>query len=102
VRILTLRPRAEYEALAAARARQLTDDFKTRYKQRAGIEGTVSQGIRTFELRRTRYLGQAKTHLQHLVTASAMNLTRVAVWFMQHKPKAKTRITPFAALAPVT
>ena len=28
---------------------------------RAGIEGTVSQGIRTFELRKTRYVGLAKT-----------------------------------------
>jgi transposase len=102
VRILTLRPQAEYEALEAARARQATDEFKTRYKQRAGIEGTISQGTRTFGLRRARYIGQAKTHLQHLATAAAMNLTRVALWFMEHKPKAQTRISRFAALAPVT
>ena len=102
VRILTLRPRAEYEALAAARTRQRTDEFKTRYKQRAGIEGTISQGTRTFGLRRTPYIGQAKTHLHNLATATAINLTRVALWFIKHKPKASTRITPFATLAPVT
>ena len=102
VRILGLRPQAEYETLEAARARQVTHEFKTRYKQRAGIEGTISQGTRAFELRCTRYTGLAKSHLQHLATASAMNLTRVVVWLMEHKPKAQTRISRFAALAPVT
>ena len=102
VRILGLRPQAEYEILEAARARQVTHEFKTRYKLRAGIEGTISQGTRAFELRCTRYIGLAKSHLQHLATASAMNLTRVVVWLMEHKPKAQTRISRFAALAPVT
>ena len=60
------------------------------------------QGTRSFGLRRSRYIGLAKTHLQHLATAAAMNLTRVAVWFMEKKPKAQTRRSPFAALAPAT
>jgi transposase len=102
VRVISLRPQAEYEALQAARARQDTDEFKAKYKKRAGIEGTISQGTRSFDLRRSRYIGLAKTHLQHLATATAMNLTRVAVWLMDGKPKAQTRRSPFAALAPVT
>lgn len=102
VRVISLRPRAEYEALEAARARQQTDEFKAKYKKRAGVEGTISQGTRSFGLRRSRYIGLAKTHLQHLATAAAMNLTRVVVWFMEKKPKAQTRRSPFAALAPVT
>jgi transposase len=102
VRVISLRPQAEYEALQAARARQETDEFKAKYKKRAGVEGTISQGTRSFDLRRSRYIGLAKTRLQHLVTATAMNLTRVAVWFMDGKPKAQTRRSPFALLAPVT
>jgi hypothetical protein len=46
--------------------------------------------------------GLTKTHLQHLATAAAMNLTRVMVWFMEKKPKAQTRRSPSAALAPAT
>lgn len=102
VRVISLRPQAEYEALQAARARQETEAFKAKYKKRAGIEGTISQGTRSFDLRRSRYIGLAKTHLQHLATAAAMNLTRVAVWLMDGKPKAQTRRSPFAVLAPAT
>jgi transposase len=102
VRVISLRPQAEYEALQAARARQATDEFKAKYKKRAGVEGTISQGTRSFDLRRSRYMGLAKTHLQHLATATAMNLTRVVVWFLEKKPKAQTRRSPFAALAPAT
>lgn len=102
VRVVSLKPQAEYEILQAARARQETEEFKTKYKRRAGIEGTISQGTRAFDLRRSRYVGLAKTHLQHLATAAAMNLTRVAVWLMYGKPKAQTRCSPFMALMPVT
>jgi len=65
---------------------------------RAGIEGTLSQGVRTFELRRSRYIGLAKTHVQHVATAAAINLARLADWFAGI-PKAQTRQTKFAALA---
>lgn len=101
-RVISLRPQVEYEALQAARNRQQTQEFKTKYKKRAGIEGTISQGTRAFDLRRSRYLGLAKTHLQHLATAAAMNLTRVVTWFMAKKPKGLPYRSPFAALAPVT
>jgi transposase len=97
-RTLFLRPQAEHEALQAARHRQETDEFKERCKMRAGIEGTLSQGVRTFELRRSRYIGLAKTHVQHIATAAAINLARLADWFAGI-PKAQTRQTTFAALA---
>lgn len=102
VRVATLRPQAEYETLQAARARQASEGFKTKYRKRAGIEGTVSQGTRSFDLRRARYLGLAKTHLQHLVTAAAMNLTRAVIWLTAKKPTAWRRRSPFAALAPAS
>ena len=102
IRVISLKPQAEYEALQTARVRQTTNEFKTKYKKRAGVEGTISQGTRSFGLRRSRYIGLAKTHLQHLATAAAMNLTRVVVWCMEKRPKAQTRRSPFAALAPTT
>ena len=102
VRVVSLRPQIEYETLKAARERQKTDEFKSTYKKRSGIEGTISQGTRAFDLRRSRYIGLAKTRLQHLATAAAMNLTRVTTWFMDGKPKSSIRRSPFAALAPVT
>lgn len=65
-------------ALQAARQRQGTEDFKDQYAIRAGIKDTLSQGIRTFELQWTRNLDLAKTHLQHLAIATAMNHVRVS------------------------
>lgn len=97
-RLLRLRPQAEFEVLQRARQRQKTDEFKQQYKKRAGIEGTISQATRSFDLRRSRYIGLAKTHLQHVATAAAINLTRVAAWLMDC-PSAKTRCSRFAALA---
>ena len=98
-RHLTLRSRAENDALLAARHRQETDVFKAQYATRAGIEGTLSQGVRAFGLRQARYRGLAKTHLQHVATATAMNIVRLADWLNQ-VPRASTRRSRFAALAP--
>ncbi len=100
VRSVTFKPQAEYETLQAARARQETEIFKQQYKKRAGVEGTLSQGTRAFGLRRCRYLGLAKTRLQHLATAAAMNLTRLVQWLEDEAQPAKTYCSPFAALAP--
>lgn len=94
---LTLRPQAQYEALPAARARQQTDDFTARYAARAGIEGTLSQAVRVFDLRHARYVGHAKTHLQHVLTAVALNVVRLVDW-LDGRPRARTRTPPFAAV----
>ena len=59
---------------------------------------TVSQGIRAFGLRRCRYLGLAKTRLQHLATGAALNVARIAAW-TAGRPHAPTRVSRFAALA---
>lgn len=79
-RRLTVRPRAEHAALLAARAEQETATFKARYACRAGIEGTLAQGTRTFGLRRARYRGFPKTQLQHVLTAISMNMVRLVAW----------------------
>ena len=94
-------PRAEYEALNAARARMSDPAWKKRYRIRTGVEGTLSQGVRAFGMRRSRYIGLAKTALQQVCTAAAMNVSRIVHW-LDGLPRAKTRVTRFAALAPAT
>jgi transposase len=96
-RQLTVRPQAHHEALQVARQRQETAAFTAQYSQRAGVEGTPSQGVRRCGLRRTRYIGLARTHLQHLMTAVALNMVRLGEWWLG-TPLAKTRCSPFAAL----
>ena len=95
---LTLMIQEDYEALANARQRQKTAEFKKEYSLRSGIEGTISQGIRGFNLRQSRYIGLAKTHLQHILTAAAINLERIYAW-LEEIPLAKTRISHFEKMA---
>jgi len=97
-RVLTVRPHQQYLALQAARHRQATQAFKTTYATRAGIEGTLSQGIRAFGLRQARYRGQGKVHLQQVFTATALNLCRMYAWLTE-QPRAKTRQAAFVRLA---
>jgi len=97
-RALALLPRPEHEALAAARAREGTADGKRLYAQRNCIEGTLSQAVRGFGLRRARYRGLPKTGLQHVAIAAALNLDRIAAWFAG-RPLAPTRTSRFVALA---
>jgi transposase len=100
-RRLRLPPQNQYEALAAAQTWYASEEGKQLYKRRAGIEGTLSQGVRAFGLRRTRYWGVAKTHLQHVAIAAAINIDRLVAW-LDERPRAQTRTSRFAALAPVS
>jgi len=85
---------------------QLPTGYTTRrgilslYRGRAGVEGTISQGTRTSDLRRSRYIGLAKTRLLHLLIATALNFMRLAAW-LADTPHAQTRRSAFAKLAPV-
>jgi transposase len=59
-RTVTLRPREQYEALETARAREGSQEFRRAHAKRAGVAGTISHGVRTCGLRRSRYIGEAK------------------------------------------
>jgi len=96
-RTITILPETQHKALQAAREREHTDAFKEQYAQRAGVEGTISQGVRAFDLRRTRYTGLAKTHLQHVLTAAAIDLVRAARWLAGEVP-AQSRRSAFVRL----
>jgi transposase len=76
-RVLHVRPQAAHEALQARRHDQHTPAFRQRYQARAGIEGTLSQAVRGMGVRRARYDGLQKTHVQHVFTAVAINLVRI-------------------------
>jgi len=99
-RLLLLPSQQEYEALQAARAREQTEEFKLAYAGRAGIEGTHSQALRRCGLRRCRYIGLAKTALQHVLTACALNLVRAVEWLTVAHPQ-KRGPSRFATLRPL-
>ncbi|AGY59726.1 transposase [Gloeobacter kilaueensis] len=99
-RCVSFRPQEQHEALQRARAYQATQEFKERYQCRAGIEGSISEAVRVFGMRRSRYIGVAKTHLQHMAIAAAINLHRWFAW-VEERPMAATRVSRFQALAPL-
>jgi transposase len=96
-RLLSVRPQEQYEALQAARRRQQTTAFTQKYNLRQGVEATISQGVRAFGMRRSRYIGEAKTHLQHLGIAAAINITRLFDWLDGNGP-APRRVSAFQRL----
>ena len=96
--MLHVHPHAAQAALLARRQEQETSAFRQRYATRAGIEGTLSQGVRGMGLRRARYDGLHKTHVQHILTAVAINLVRIDAVLTQ-TPRGKTRRSHFARLA---
>ncbi|GAC1350995.1 MAG: hypothetical protein NVSMB27_38870 [Ktedonobacteraceae bacterium] len=96
-RTITVRPQAQHEALQSARRRQQTPVFASQYALREGIEATISQGVRAFGMRRSRYIGLAKTHLQHLGIAAAINTVRVVAW-LDGDELAPTRVSAFQRL----
>jgi len=62
-----------------------------------GTEATLSQNVHAHGLRRSRYHGLAKTHIQHVLTALACNITRVADW-TSTTPRARRRASRLHAL----
>jgi transposase len=86
--------------MQTARQRQETPEFKEKYALRSGVESSLSQGIRRFALRQSRYRGLAGTHLQQVLTATAMNVVRVIAW-LGDEPLGERRRKPghFARLA---
>ena len=98
-RVLTILCQDEYLALQNARQRMETEEFKENYKRRAGIEGTISEGVQVHHLRQARYRGHQKTALENILIAAGMNLKRCTAWLRGYE-HSQTRVTRFAALAP--
>jgi transposase len=97
-RTVTIRPETHYLALKQRREQEKTRECTQISATRAGIEGTISQGVRTMGLRRSRYIGEETTHLPHVATAAALNMVRRLAW-CDGLPRAQTRRSAFARLS---
>jgi transposase len=97
-RTLSFHEQPVFEVVQQRKAEQHTEEFRKRYGKRAGVEGTISQCVFALDMRRSRYRGLEKTHLQFVLSAAAMNLTRVVNW-LNEVPRSKTRMTRFGQLA---
>jgi IS5 family transposase len=80
---MTFRPREQFEAQQRIRADQATDGWKEQYALRAGVEGTMAQASSRCDVHRARYRGLARTHLQHVLAATALNLVRTDAWLAE-------------------
>ena len=71
-------PRELYELQARNRADQQDPAWHKRYAVRSGVEGTVCELANGHGMRHCRYRGQPKAHLQHVLTAIAVNIERLS------------------------
>ncbi|HET9247946.1 MAG TPA: IS1182 family transposase [Xanthobacteraceae bacterium] len=96
-RQLTVHTREVHQAQLTARAAADTKDFQARYALRAGVEGTIRQGVAITGMRRARYRGLDKTRTEHTYAAVALNLIRLSAWWNGH-PLDRTRTSHLACL----
>ncbi|MFF9244520.1 transposase [Streptomyces sp. NPDC014776] len=71
-------PRELRDLQLRVRTEQQTSEWKTRYAVRSGVEGTVNEFAHGHGMRRCRYRGQGKAHIQHVLTAIAVNIERLS------------------------
>ncbi len=96
-RSLGFAKKENHQVLEQAREMQNQEAWQKLYSRRAGVEGTFSQAVRSFGLRRSCYIGERKTHLHNLATASAINIGRAINWLAE-KPREQTRVSWFGRL----
>ncbi|MDX2681638.1 IS1182 family transposase [Streptomyces soliscabiei] len=68
-----------HELQAKNRADQQDTDWRRLYGLRSGAEGTIAEFADGHRGRRCRYRGLAKTHVQHVLTALAINVERLSL-----------------------
>lgn len=78
----------EHHTLLQDRRREMqTEAFKKEMHRRNGIEGTISELVRGYGLRRARYRGFAKVRLQNYLIGAACNIRRLfrrIAWLAEH------------------
>ncbi|MER8106021.1 IS1182 family transposase [Kitasatospora sp. NPDC094016] len=97
-RVLEIHPEPIHTARTRMQTEQDTPEWHAAYRARAGIEGTVSQAVRGPGLRRSRYRGLAKTHLQNVLTGMAINIRRLGAHYDTAPRKPDRRPTRVHAL----
>ncbi|MFI5821260.1 transposase [Streptomyces rishiriensis] len=71
-------PRELRDLQLRVRTEQQTPQWKARYAVRSGVEGTVNEFAHGHSMRRCRYRGQGKAHVQHVLTAIVVNIERLS------------------------
>lgn len=71
------------EKVQEVRAYNETEEFEERYRERPKVERKLSELLRTHGLRFGRYLGQKKTEMQALLTATVANLKRAGTQLIE-------------------
>ncbi len=95
--MLTVKPQPLHDTLKAARADQDTRSWQEKYRIHAGAESTMRQAVAVTGTRRARYRGLAKTHLEHVYSAAALNLIRLDTYW-NDKPLDRHRTSHLARL----
>lgn len=80
-------PRDLHAIQSESRDEQQTQEWLSRYALRAAIESTISEFVNGHGMRQCRYRSEDKAHVQHILTAIAVNLERIDV----HLPPAPAR-----------
>ncbi|MEW2433433.1 transposase [Streptomyces caniferus] len=68
-----------HEPQVKNRADQQDPDWRPLYGLRSGAEGSIEEFVDGHRGRRCRYRGLAKTHVQHVLTALAINVERLSL-----------------------
>ncbi|MFC9623317.1 transposase [Streptomyces sp. NPDC056930] len=71
-------PRELRDLQVRVRSEQQTPEWKARYAVRSGVEGTINEFAHGHGVRHCRYRGRSKAHLQHVLTAIAVNIERLS------------------------
>lgn len=87
-----LRLHGHYQLLKERREECKAESFKEAMKRRPPIEGTISEMVRSHGLRRNRYRGLAKNHLQNLMIGTAVNLKRLVKAMSMSKNSQKQQL----------
>jgi transposase len=82
---------ATHSLVRQRRQEQTTPAFRQAYRQRAGVEASLSNAVRQHGARWARYRGLIKTSLQHVWLASAINLKRATAWWMGRRPRTERK-----------
>jgi transposase len=94
-RWLTIQPQAQHDLLSQQREAQSSASWQQEYGRRAGIEGTISQGVRTLGMRRSRSPGLACAHFQQVQVAAALNLLRLDSFLLRRSQGLPARPDPW-------
>ncbi|MEV0293492.1 IS1182 family transposase [Nocardia sp. NPDC050710] len=91
-------PRELLDLQVRARDEQQSPAWRQRYAMRSGIEGTVCEFANGHGMRQCRYRGQPKTHVQHVLTAIAVNIERLSSGLLPDEPSSPRQPTAFQNL----